>query len=222
MRKWSLLLGLTVIVWVGFASSSPAQNMVIRGYVKAGILVLAPSAEDLDYSTIGGGGDAWTRDWTKTGLGIGAQLLTPISTGNAKKKPMRVGVDVAFQKLFSVKSNLPTYENVYLSEHHDSESSLSILGVGEYALPGTQFFMQGGLGIHMVFWSWTYEHHGSAGSVYKDDGGTGISPALMVGGGTLLPVNEQMSIPIMIRADVLFRYGLMASIGVATGINFSM
>lgn len=106
-----------------------------------------------------------------------------------------------------------------ISYNTDKESGVRFLLLAQYSLAGI-FFIQGGLGPHLTFWTYHYEYHGVYEDSSEDENGAGVNLGLMAACGADFPVTKNISIPLYFRIDLLFRYGIMVPVTLNSGITF--
>jgi hypothetical protein len=196
------------------ALTQSAHAFGVRPYLKVGYLLNGPSADDLGYTLVGGGNLDQYLDVNKMNFGAGVQVFAIESNKMLQGFTLRLGIDAGVQRLFT-----STFQSDPLNYRWStSEMAFSFLGVVELAtakIP-VPLFLQAGLGLDFVLWSWQQELHDQA---YDDNSGLGTNLAAMVAGGVSIPLSPNATIPIMLRIDNSFRYGSLTSISAVFGLN---
>jgi hypothetical protein len=198
------------------ASVFRKRSLSFRPYAKFGVLATPPTAADLNYLSVDGGNLDQYLDVAAFSFGGGVQVLFSLSPDNT----INLGLDLGAQKLFSSVFDLGTSDIVYEDIHHENEFSFYLLGLFEFRPRQSPLFFQGGLGMHLVSWSWDYTYSGQYSDEYKEESGTEVNLGLMLAGGLDLPVNDKISVPIMLRMDGLMRYGMLLHISLSIGLSF--
>ena len=219
MRKFIITL-ITVSIAL-IAGSGQAREGVYRSYLKTGYLATAPTAEDLGYAEVGGASLEEYIAVDKNNFGFGGQFLFDV-----KKTPggtYRFGVDFGFQKISSSKFSTGTTDLSFINVDYDEdmEYDLYLLGVTEYAPDNVPFFVQAGLGAHIVYWLWESNFEGKYSIGYDYNSGTEVNLGLLLAGGTRLQITPKVSIPIMARVDSVIRYGTETTVSLVVGLDYN-
>ncbi len=213
---------LTVIVvalLLGAVTAVAAEQTVsVRPYLQFGRLMSAPSADDLGYEDVDGASLEEYLDVDKGTMGGGAQLLFVVGP------QLKVGADLGFRKLYDSRfdTGASDLDYIYESYQTDKESTIYLMGVAQYSLLDSPVFLQGGLGMHLVFWTWEKKHWSEYGRDDKESSDTEVGLGFMVAGGVNLPVHENLSFPIMLRIDYMFRHGSMIPVSLMAGASFNL
>jgi hypothetical protein len=187
-----------------------AQKISYTSYVYIGVLLTPPSTAELGYASQYATLDKF-RKMHPFNYGFGVQGLHGLSSNSAYK----VGIDLSFGKLFN-----DTYtDDTGDALHKDWESSMKLLALVELSTD-KRFLFQAGAGPNFVIWNWNYTYDGPYEYVHETDGGVRVNFELMTAGKTFVYKSDKISIPIILRVDCLFRYGVMLSTNIATGITF--
>jgi hypothetical protein len=197
-------------------SVSRKRSLSFRPYAKIGVLATPPSAADLNYINVDGADMDQYLDVAGFNFGGGVQVLFSLSPENT----INFGLDLGAQKLYSSIFDLGSSDIVYEDIHHENEFSFYLLGLLEFRPRQLPLFFQGGLGMHLVSWYWDYTYSGKYSDEYKEESGTEVNLGLMLAGGLDLPVNERISVPIILRMDGLMRYGMLLNISLSIGLSF--
>jgi len=198
------------------ASVFRKRSLSFRPYAKFGVLATPPTAADLNYLNVDSVNLDQYLDVATFSFGGGVQVLFSLSPDNT----INFGLDLGAQKLFSSIFDLGSGDIVYEDIHHENEFSFYLLGLLEFRPRQSPLFFQGGLGMHLVSWYWDYTYSGKYSDEYKEESGTEVNLGLMLAGGLDLPVNERISVPIMLRMDGLLRYGMLLNISLSIGLSF--
>jgi len=186
-------------------------GITFRPYARAGLNLLPPSMEDLDYSD--GFSDA-TIKRNPIAAGAGAQILL-------QKEDIRLGVDIGAGTIFR---NLVVYEvtGTGTSNHLDQEYSVYTLAVAEKMLD-ERIFIQGGAGIHIAPWYYEYyyesENYTDVQNYYS---GVGVSFAIMAAIGAEFPLSPGANLFMLAKLDGILRYGLMLPLTANVGLSFKL
>lgn len=198
------------------ASVFRKRSLSFRPYAKFGVLATPPTAADLNYLNVDSVNLDQYLDVAAFSFGGGVQVLFSLSPENT----INFGLDLGAQKLFSSIFDLGSSDIVYEDIHHENEFSFYLLGLLEFRPRQLPLFFQGGLGMHLVSWHWDYTYSGKYSDEYKEESGTEVNLGLMLAGGLDLPVNEKISVPIMLRMDGLLRYGMLLNVSLSIGLSF--
>lgn len=195
---------------------SRKKSFSLRPYVKLGMLLTPPSAADLGYVEVDGGNLDEFLDVAAANFGGGGQLLFSMNP----EKTMHIGVDVGAQKLFSSVYTLDTSDIVYLDVHNEKEFAFYLLGLLELRSRRSPLFFQAGAGIHLVSWYWDYTYSGKYHDEYTEESGLEVNMGFLLAGGFDIPVNDRVSVPIMLRMDGVMRYGTLLNASLSIGLSF--
>jgi len=75
------------------------------------------------------------------------------------------------------------------------------------------------MGPRITLWTYNYEYLGRYGDTYKDDRGVKVNFGIMAAGGAYIPVSKSVTIPIYVRMEMLFRYGIIVPLTINSGIT---
>jgi len=195
---------------------SRKRSFSFRPYAKMGMLLTPPSAADLGYIEVDGGNLDELLDVATANFGGGVQLLFSLNP----EKTMHVGVDLGAQKLFSSVFTLDTSDIVYEDIHHENEFAFYLLALLELRSRRSPVFFQAGAGMHLVSWYWDYTYSGKYHDEYTEESGLEVNMGFLLAGGFDIPVNERISVPIMLRMDGLMRYGMLLNLSLSIGLSF--
>jgi hypothetical protein len=195
---------------------SRKKSFSLRPYAKMGMLLTPPSAADLGYIEVDGGNLDELLDVATANFGGGVQLLFSLNP----EKTMHVGLDLGAQKLFSSVFTLETSDIVYEDVHNENEFAFYLLAVLELRSRRSPLFFQAGAGMHLVSWYWDYTYSGKYHDEYTEESGLEVSMGFLLSGGFDIPVNERISVPIMLRMDGLMRYGMLLNVSLSIGLSF--
>lgn len=204
-----------LILWQSIAySQGNSAGLTFRPFAKIGFTAATPTLEELGYMVIGGPGlSDDTRQLDRMAYGFGLEALYG-------KGGLKFGIEAGFTRLFKNEVTLDNSDvHAGISNYVDKESAIQVLLVAHSRLAGI-FFIEGGIGAHLTFWTYDYEYLGVYGNESSSDGGMGTNFGLMAAGGVELPLTENLSIPLFARMDVLFRYGIMVPLTFNAGFNF--
>ncbi len=195
-----------------------AEKAMLRPYVWFGTTLTSPSADDLGYVSADGDNLDSYLDYSKMNYGAGLQLFLPSTTN------IRFGGDIGMRKLFSAEFNTGSEDISFVDEDYDTEDEydIAVLGVVEYALPNSNFFLQGGAGLHFVYWSWESNYSSDYSYNYSGASGTDTNIGLMGAAGTTLALTPTLSMPLILRIDYIARYGATMPVTVMAGLNFTV
>lgn len=195
---------------------SRKRSFSLRPYAKMGMLLTPPSAAGLGYIEVDGGNLDELLDVATANFGGGVQLLFSLNPENS----MRVGVDLGAQKLFSSVFTLETSDIVYEDVHNENEFAFYLLALLELRSRRSPVFFQAGAGMHLVSWYWDYTYSGKYHDEYTEESGLEVNMGFLLAGGFDIPVNERISVPIMLRMDGLMRYGMLLNVSLSIGLSF--
>jgi len=195
---------------------SRKKSFSLRPYAKMGMLLTPPSAADLGYIEVDGGNLDELLDVATANFGGGIQLLFSLNPENT----MHVGFDLGAQKLFSSVFTLETSDIVYEDIHNENEFAFYLLALLELRSRRSPVFFQAGAGMHLVSWYWDYTYSGKYHDEYTEESGLEVSMGFLLAGGFDIPVNERISVPIMLRMDGLMRYGMLLNVSLSIGLSF--
>lgn len=212
------LLTLIVTCCLMVQAAPAADKALIRPYIWFGTTLTSPSASDLGYVSADGDNLDSYLDISRTNYGAGLQLFFESRTN------VRFGGDVGMRKLFSAEFNTGSSDISFIDEDYDTETEydIAVLGLVEYALPNSTFFLQGGAGLHFVYWSWESNYSSDYSSSYSGASGTGTNIGLMGAIGTEVVLSPTMSMPLLFRVDYIARYGATMPVTLMVGLNFSI
>jgi Bacterial SH3 domain len=196
--------------------TSRKRSFSFRVYSKSGMLLTPPSATDLGYSSVDNVSLEEYLDLAAFNFGGGVQLLFSLNPENT----MNFGLDLGAQKLFSSIFDTGTSDIVYEDIHHENEFSFYLLGLFELRSPQSPLFFQVGVGMHCVYWSWDYTYSGKYSNAYEEDSGLEVNVGFLLAGGFDIPVNDKISVPVMLRMDGLMRYGVLLNLSLSIGLSF--
>lgn len=195
---------------------SRKKSFSLRPYAKMGMLLTPPSAADLGYIEVDGGNLDELLDVATANFGGGIQLLFSLNPENT----MHVGFDLGAQKLFSSVFTLETSDIVYEDIHNENEFAFYLLALLDLRSRRSPVFFQAGAGMHLVSWYWDYTYSGKYHDEYTEESGLEVSMGFLLAGGFDIPVNERISVPIMLRMDGLMRYGMLLNVSLSIGLSF--
>ena len=163
----------------------------------------------------------------KTTFGVGAQLLFPLSSSSPSLSPISVGCEFGWQKLWSSVQDVGDEGNVggvdiTTDNFTDAESEARVLALGEYEFQGQPFFVQAGLGVHIVNWSWTHAFVSNYGNNNQTNSNTQTNFGWEIAGGMNVISSENLTLPVLLRFDFISRYGTMVSGEIMAGVTFKM
>jgi hypothetical protein len=218
MTKVRFLIALLLLAFL--VRGSAFSQTFIRPYLKAGFLVSAPNAVDLNYSA----GTEQFFSIKKFNYGAGCQILFPLTRKTGDGFIPSLGVDVGGQHLFSStydlgKQGIP---NITVDKWEESEVSGNVLAVLDLSHGKMPIDLQVGAGLYLVFYNGTYDFQGRYSSTSEERSSTGTDFGVMVSGGVKLPLAKGMSLPLLLRVDNIFRYGSMMSVCGVVGLCFSL
>jgi hypothetical protein len=209
MKKYSLPLVLLLVAMPAIPGYGQ-KGLTIRPYIRAGINLLPPSMEDLDYT--GDWSDAEVKVNPMT-VGLGSQFLLDKGT-------FGLGVDFGGGSLFIHK--VINDQGVGISTYTDEEYSIYIKFLAEYNLGGI-LFLQGGIGPHIAAWWYEYYYESANYSDVEDwDSGVGVSLAIMAAAGAEIPISENVNLFLLGKLDGIFRYGMMFPLTANVGLSFKL
>jgi opacity protein-like surface antigen len=190
------------------------DQTVITAYVSVGLTAAVPTLEELEFYE----SSLYERDVNPLAFGGGIQVLFPV-------KQFKLGFDVGVKKTFTSTASydMDLIFSTGYSEQVDKESAINILFVGEFN-PSDAFFVQGGLGTYMNSWFYSYEYYNpdyASSYTYDEYSGTHWNFGLLLAGGTAFQLTDNIAIPLYLRADIMFRYGIMIPITANSGVRIS-
>jgi len=206
-----LLFALTLL----FTFELHAQKPILTFYGKLGYLLTPPNTADLGYSVDGvAGGLDDLQDVNQTTYGFGFKVFS------ANKNNRAFGGDIGTQKLFLSKIEYETSSTVYTDYQTDREWELYINGLIRFKKAEKPFFFEAGPGLHVVFWDWESYYSSTYQSTSDSDGGTELNFGIVAEAGLKIETSKAISIPISVRSDMIFRYGVLWQISATVGIEF--
>ena len=194
---------------------SRKRSFSLRPYAKMGVLLTPPSAADLGYIEVDGGNLDELLDVATANFGGGVQLLFSLNP----EKTIHFGVDLGAQKLYSSVFDLGTSDIISVDVHNENEFAFYLLALLELRAPRSPLFFQVGAGMHLVSWYWDYTYSGLHDE-YTEESGLEANLGFLLAGGFDIPVNERISVPIMLRMDGLMRYGMLLNASLSIGLSF--
>jgi hypothetical protein len=196
-----------------------SKKFTFRPYVKVGYLLLQPSAADFGYSSVEGDSLNMYLDVNGLNYGGGVQVLLPFQLGHS----LRFGLDTGFQKLFSMRFDTTSSDLDFIYEDYDKSSEFEyyLNAMVEFSPGSMPLFIQGGLGMHFVFWNWKTVYVGKyTGDQSYVESGLGVNMGLFVLAGFNAVKSEAFSFPIGLRIDYLLRYGSLLKASFVIGFAF--
>ncbi len=192
------------------AGSLAQEEMNIRPYVRAGVNLLPPSLEDLEFSGDMPGAEI-IRNPVSAGAGVQISMLM---------NDLRVGLDVGAATMFV---NTVRYDQgVGVSNYVDEEYSVYLLGFMQRPL-GEMFFFQAGGGLHICPWYYEYYYESANYTdTYDEYYGVGYSLAFMAGLGTEIPLSPKANLFLLGKLDAIVRYGIMLPLTVNAGLSIDL
>jgi len=186
------------------------KKITIRPYLRAGINLLPPSMEDLEYE-----GDWSDAVINKNPINIGAGTQVKISLDKVD-----VGIDIGGGTMY--KNEVVYDEGVGISSYLDKESHIYILLFGEYTLKDP-FFVQVGLGPNISPWYYEY-YYDSVNYTDQSESysGVGVNLAFMASAGADFAISENINIFLLGKMDGIFRYGVMLPFTLNIGVSFNL
>jgi hypothetical protein len=160
----------------------------------------------------------YTKMLDTLSFGSGIQILF-------RGQKLRMGLDAGYLRMFNNTATLDTYDGYgkTKSNYQHKESALRLMLIAHYS-PSGIFFLEGGVGPHMIFLNYHYDHSEDFGwkiETYNiGKKGKEFTWGLMAAIGANIPVSENVSIPIYARIDYLFRYGYLIPVTLNSGITF--
>lgn len=195
------------------------KKFSFRPYLKLGLLLTPPSANDLGYINVDKNVDMDQYLDVKTAdYGAGLQFFLSLP----KNPSLKLGLDFGVQKLFSSRFDTGSSDLPYIYEDYDDENEYDIylVGLAELTPRGSPFFLQAGLGGHFVSWTWTQNYESQYQSKHETKSGLGFSFGLMAAAGMNLRISDGISLPVSIRLEYLARYGALLTAGFVVGFSF--
>jgi len=192
----------------------------IRPYGRIGYLLAGVNAEELGYTSVEGDNLDEYLDIDKLNYGLGAQFLLSFSP----ESPIKFGVDLGIQNLFKATFDTGSADLDFIDVDNDVETEWSayMLGVVEFSPPGMPVFLQGGAGIHLAYWQWEQNYESDYTVDYDTDSGTEVNLAIMLAVGVNIIDTGKIAVPIMVRADNIFRYDWLTYIGATVGVTIKL
>ena len=188
-------------------------KLALRPYGRIGILLTPPNTAELDYSVDGVPGGLDDQQEVKTtDFALGLQMLS------VRRMGLALGGEIGFQNLFNSKITGGTTSVIFRSDDYDKEWDLYFGPLLEVSPPGLPFYLQGGAGLHIVFWQYISDFVGRYDTEYYQNGGVGTSFGIHGSLGMNLKLSPHLRIPLAWRTDVIFRYGVL----IQTGLFFSI
>ena len=193
-------------------------NLSLRPYFRAGINLLPPTLEELDFQDPPL--DAEIRK-TPLSAGTGMQLLIlPVANAIGLDETFTLGMDVGATTVFFNK--VINDQGVGVATHFDQEYSVYMIPFVEKSF-GDVFFIQGGFGLHILPWFYEYYYESnnvSDASEYYS--GVGYSGGFMIAAGTHIPLSTRAGLFIMGKMDGIIRYGLMLPLTINAGLTIDL
>lgn len=196
------------------AAAAATNKVLIRPYLKYGVVLTPPGASDFEFVSVGGGNLDDALDVERATYGAGTQLLMPF--GTSASNAMRFGLDVGVERLFNYEFQASSASTKWTGK----ERGVYFGVIGELAPVGKSYFGQAGIAYHTVFWSEESEFHGLYSTSHDSYSGSGSQFALSLAGGVELGSGEKVRFPLMVQLDNLFRYGSVTSVRVMAGVSF--
>ncbi len=219
MLKTLLALGLVFCVASAHTGQADQSGVLLRPYLNGGGTLLTPSSQELEYRGVT---DNMFR-MRRFGVGGGTQLLFVRGEPQGTDNSLRWGVDVGFRRLFRAKVYGDLTQGVtWLNINRETEYGLSLLALVERTHREKAIYLQAGLGLHVVFWKWTRDYAGLQGRDVTDKSGCAVNPGLMTAAGFNMVVSRNVVIPVMVRADLIFRHGVMLPVYIMVGWVFPL
>jgi len=209
-NKLFLLIILALMVSIVKSYGQNNIKITLRPYLRAGINLLPPSMEDLEY--VGDWSDAVIN---KNPLCIGAGSQFKVALNKVD-----LGVDIGGGTVFV---NEVIYDEVVgIATYLDKESHIYILFFGEFKLKDP-FFVQFGLGPNISPWYYEYYYDSVSYSDEQNSGsGVGFNLAFMSSAGVDFDINERTNLFLLGRLDGILRYGMMFPFTINFGISFNL
>jgi hypothetical protein len=184
-------------------------------YFKLGLLIVPPTQDDLGYESWAGCTNQCSNDMKTFNYGFGLKLFTPFK-GNF----LKVGLDLGWQTLFKNNNSLSGDNNISL--YLDQENEKYLFGLISYSFNDNLFELQAGAGIHIVSWTYKYDfiNYDNYPDVHTEKGDSDLHFGGTVSGGINLKITDAIELPIMIRLDLIKRYGALINLSTTVGINF--
>jgi len=200
-----------IFLIVGIIDINAQNEIILRPYLKVGALLTPPSLEDLDYEA---GVFDDIQDVSKVTYGSGIQVLRESRNG------IYWGGELGLQNLFTSKLHFPLDEYQYTDFQSDKEWEVFFGPLVEYSKKESPFFLQAGVGMHVVFWEFIYDYADVYTDRYVSDGGTEINVGFSLTGGMKLKLTDRVEFPIAIRADIMPRYGVLLQAGCFISLDY--
>ncbi len=193
-------------------------TLSLRPYLRAGINMLPPTLEDLDF--VDPPTDAEVHK-TPISAGAGVQILIPsISGAIGLDETYKMGMDVGATTIFF---NKVIYdEGVGTANYFDEEYSVYLMPFLEKSL-GEVFFLQGGVGLHIL--PWFYEYYYESNNYTDSDeyySGVGFSGGFMFAGGMRVSLGSRSGLFLLGKMDGIIRYGLMLPVTINAGFTVDL
>ncbi len=218
------LCSIIVLLSAAFGSTVAVQGQeTIRPFINLGLSVRPPSSTDLGYVMVGGGSYG-NYSVNRFIYGGGLQMLFGSLTNPSSDHTLRFGFDLGWQKLYSSVFDVGDEDGVLIFKDNftDAESAAQILGLAEYTPSNQRYFLQAGLGLHVVTWSHTRTFAGAYEDDYYAQGNTQTNVGLEAAGGKNVYSSGNVTFPVMVRLDSIFRYGVILTGTVIAGANFTI
>lgn len=206
--KLILLFATTAMLLAGgTVSSASGAGVSLRAMLRGGAIPVHPSTEDLDY-------EGYADDFSTGFFGLAGQIMVTLGAVN-------VGAEAGFQSLWSAEFTLDQGFDRG-SVWQEDRSDVYFLGILELA--GMEpLILQGGAGVHVIFWEDTYEFRGNFSSQYSEDSGVLIGGGVMGSAGANIPVSENIGFIIMGRIDAIaYEEGFMLPVSANAGLSLTL
>ncbi len=208
MKKYSLVPLLLLLVSAGQASAQIGIDLRILG--RYGLTLDAPTLRDLAYTDY----LADFHEMNASLYGGGVQALS-------KHKLLRFGVDIGFMQLFHSNTEGTEYAGTDSAVHFIYEDEDRALNASVFVeiSPLRWILFQAGLGAYYVHERYTEVENDSLLPGFEEWDPT---VGFFIAAGFNIPISRRISIPILVRADFVYRYDLMVPFFATAGLEIKL
>jgi len=215
--KCSIIVALIVFSAAGSSIAQLGLNVRLLG--RFGMTMEEPSLLELDYVAAAENDPDYSlsQNMNTTNYGGGIQIVT-------KHRIIRLGIDIGVQRLFESKVNgverdadkVPV--QVVEFEWTDSDLAINAGAFLEFA-PRSWMLFQIGLNVYQIYNRYLDVEEGET---LHDITEWIPTAGFMVAAGLNIPISRRISIPILARADIIYRYGIIFPVHVNAGLGLKL
>jgi hypothetical protein len=198
----------------------PQKNSSIQliPYISLGLLVIPPSWEDLGFKDLENCSNCKTER-NQFSYGLGFQGFYNITND------FSIGIDLGWSYLFNYKETLDNMLVHVIEVYTGNIQEFHFVGLIKYSFLNNNYFISGGAGLSLVNEYYKYEYFDFDYWIpdkTEEKDFPEMNFILTGSAGTNIRITNSLAIPIMMRLDLITRYGIMLNLSGTVGLNLNL